>query len=101
MPFEADDMQRYFFSVFLIFLTVSMAVAAPPKGSQNPSGEARYRDQIQRLLKYENQLENIADLNAQSDVKAKLSKQLMSILEKSDDPRLTDAFDRPPYVVRH
>ena len=61
----------------------------------------RPSEELYDLRRDPDQLENIADLNAQSEVKAKLSKQLMSILEKSDDPRLTDAFDRPPYVVRH
>ena len=60
----------------------------------------RPSEELYDLRRDPDQLENIADLNAQSEVKAKLSKQLMSILEKSEDPRLTDAFDRPPYVVR-
>ncbi len=45
-------------------------------------------------------LHNLADDPAVANIKAALSKRLMSVLERTNDPRLTDAFDRPPYVVQ-
>ena len=45
------------------------------------------------------QLKNVADDDAYAATKALLSKRLMSVLEETGDPRLTDAFDQPPYVV--
>ncbi|MCA9130395.1 MAG: sulfatase [Planctomycetales bacterium] len=44
-------------------------------------------------------LQNLADHPTHSAVKAKLSQQLMEVLRRTNDPRLTDDFDRPPYVV--
>ena len=45
------------------------------------------------------QMHNLATDPATGAVKADLSARLMSILEKTNDPRLTDAFDKPPYLV--
>jgi N-sulfoglucosamine sulfohydrolase len=44
-------------------------------------------------------LHNLATDKGSSEVKAALVGKLRSILEKTRDPRLSDAFDRPPYVV--
>ena len=44
------------------------------------------------------QLTNIADNAAFAKTKAKLANRLMAVLKKTNDPRLTNAFDRPPYV---
>ncbi|MEZ6137541.1 MAG: sulfatase [Pirellulaceae bacterium] len=44
-------------------------------------------------------LTNLADDPVHSAVKARLSQQLMEVLKRTNDPRLTDDFDRPPYVV--
>lgn len=41
---------------------------------------------------------NLATDSASSTMKAEWSGKLMAILEKTDDPRLTDASDKPPYV---
>jgi N-sulfoglucosamine sulfohydrolase len=43
-------------------------------------------------------MHNLAAEPTMVDVKTKLSTRLMSVLEKTNDPRLTDAFDKPPYV---
>lgn len=43
-------------------------------------------------------LHNLANDPAAASVKARLAAQLQQIMESSQDPRLTDAFDRPPYV---
>jgi hypothetical protein len=40
----------------------------------------------------------VADNKKYAKVKAKLTKQLMQELEDTNDPRLTDAFDFPPYI---
>ncbi|MCP4311739.1 MAG: carbohydrate-binding protein [Bacteroidetes bacterium] len=39
-----------------------------------------------------------ADFKKYAKEKAKLSKLLMQVLENTNDPRLTDAFDFPPYI---
>jgi arylsulfatase A-like enzyme len=44
------------------------------------------------------QMHNLAADPGISAVKTELSDKLMSVLEKTHDPRLTDAFDKPPYV---
>jgi N-sulfoglucosamine sulfohydrolase len=43
-------------------------------------------------------LHNLADDPASRAVKADLSKKLSTIQQKTNDPRLIDAFDKPPYV---
>ena len=43
-------------------------------------------------------MHNLAAESAVDDVRTKLSARLMAVLEKTNDPRLTDAFDKPPYV---
>ena len=44
------------------------------------------------------QMHNLAAEPTMADVRGKLSARLMAVLEKTNDPRLTDAFDKPPYV---
>ncbi len=44
-------------------------------------------------------LHNLADDPASSAIKAVLSDRLRAIQQKTNDPRLTDAFDKPPYVI--
>ena len=44
------------------------------------------------------QVRNVADVAAYSDAKSDLSERLMKVLRDTRDPRLDDAFDRPPYV---
>jgi hypothetical protein len=45
------------------------------------------------------QMRNLAADPAFAEHKTRLSARLMDVLEKTNDPRLTDAFDRPPYVT--
>ncbi len=44
-------------------------------------------------------LHNLARDPASSAIKAALSDKLRTIQEKTNDPRITDAFDKPPYVI--
>lgn len=44
-------------------------------------------------------LHNLAHDPASGAIKAALSDRLLAIRERTNDPRLTDAFDKPPYVV--
>lgn len=44
-------------------------------------------------------LHNLAGDPALSSIKAGFSKKLSAIQERTNDPRLTDAFDLPPYVI--
>lgn len=44
-------------------------------------------------------LRNLADDPSARTMKAQLSSKLMSVLERTNDPRLTDVFDKPPYVI--
>lgn len=44
-------------------------------------------------------LQNLADDPASDAVKNELAQRLMSVLKATNDPRLTDAFDQPPYVM--
>jgi len=43
-------------------------------------------------------LHNLAVTDGGAEVKRVLSARLMALLEQTNDPRLSDAFDRPPYV---
>lgn len=44
-------------------------------------------------------LHNLADDPAYAADKRRLEQQLLAVLTKTSDPRLTDAFDQPPYVA--
>ncbi|MCP4855819.1 MAG: sulfatase [Fuerstiella sp.] len=55
-------------------------------------------EELYDLRRDPGQLKNVADDDAYAATKAELSKRLMSVLKNTSDPRLTDAFDRPPYV---
>jgi uncharacterized sulfatase len=59
----------------------------------------RPQEELYDLRKDPDQLNNVAEDNEYAEVKAKLSKQLMQVLENTNDPRLTDAFDFPPYML--
>jgi len=59
----------------------------------------RPEEELYDLRKDPDQLNNVAEDNEYAEVKAKLSKQLMQVLEDTNDPRLTDAFDFPPYMI--
>lgn len=62
--------------------------------------EKRPSEELYDLEKDPYQLHNLAVDPAYAATREKLNAQLMAQLEKGDDPRLTDAFDRPPYFVR-
>jgi uncharacterized sulfatase len=55
-------------------------------------------EELYDLRRDPSQLKNVADDDSYAATKAELSKRLMSVLEETGDPRLTDAFDQPPYV---
>jgi hypothetical protein len=44
-------------------------------------------------------MRNLAGQKQYTEIQKKLHQQLMAELEKNKDPRLDDAFDRPPYLV--
>ncbi len=47
------------------------------------------------------QQNNLIDNDKYNAKRVELAERLMSVLEKSADPRLHDAFDQPPYVDHH
>ncbi|MCP4193702.1 MAG: sulfatase [Planctomycetaceae bacterium] len=58
----------------------------------------RPSEELYDLRRDQAQLKNVANDNSYTKTKAALSKRLMSVLQETADPRLTDTFDRPPYV---
>ncbi len=58
----------------------------------------RPSEELYDLRRDPGQLKNVADDDSYAATKAELSRRLMSVLKETSDPRLTDAFDRPPYV---
>ena len=58
----------------------------------------RPAEELYDLTKDPDQVENVAGREEYREVRTKLRARLMTELEKAGDPRLTDAFDRPPYV---
>lgn len=58
----------------------------------------RPAEELYDLRKDLDQMVNLADDPAYAEAKAELSRRLMEVLRRADDPRLVDAFDRPPYV---
>ncbi|MGB0596562.1 MAG: hypothetical protein ACPGLY_07735 [Rubripirellula sp.] len=44
------------------------------------------------------QLDNVDNDDDNAKIRSELSSRLVSVLEATDDPRLTNAFDQPPYV---
>ena len=57
-------------------------------------------EELYDLREDPDQLNNVADDTEYAGVKAKLSAQLMQVMEETNDPRLTDAFDFQPYMPR-
>jgi uncharacterized sulfatase len=51
------------------------------------------------LRKDPDQMHNVAAEPAYAAARQGLAARLISVLERTGDPRLTDAFDRPPYVT--
>jgi N-sulfoglucosamine sulfohydrolase len=58
----------------------------------------RSAEELYDLHQDPDQMRNLAADPAFSSQKARLSDRLMAVLERTSDPRLTDAFDMPPYV---
>jgi N-sulfoglucosamine sulfohydrolase len=58
----------------------------------------RPAEELYDLRNDPDQLKNLASDPTYAEAKAKLSHQITSIMAKTNDPRLTDAFDRLPYV---
>ena len=51
------------------------------------------------LKKDRHQINNLAGNKDYAAIKKQLHEQLMAEMNKYEDPRLVDAFDRPPYLV--
>lgn len=60
--------------------------------------EKRPEEELYILAEDPHQIRNVAADPARAEILAKLRGQLMAELEAKKDPRLADAFDRPPYV---
>lgn len=60
--------------------------------------EKRPEEELYILADDPHQIRNVAADPAHAAVLGKLRAQLAAQLEKKQDPRLTDAFDRPPYL---
>jgi uncharacterized sulfatase len=60
--------------------------------------EKRPEEELYILADDPHQIHNVAADPAHADVLGKLRAQLAAELEEKQDPRLTDAFDRPPYL---
>ncbi len=56
-------------------------------------------EELYDLRKDPDQMGNVAGDPAYAVTKQELAARLMAVLEKTKDPRLTDAFDKPPYVT--
>jgi uncharacterized sulfatase len=60
----------------------------------------RPAEELYDLRKDPDQMRNVATDPSYAAAKESFSQRLMSVLEHTNDPRLTDAFDKPPYVTR-
>jgi uncharacterized sulfatase len=60
----------------------------------------RPAEELYDLAKDPDQVENVASIARYGQVKKDLANRLMKVLKDSGDPRLSDAFDAPPYVDR-
>jgi len=60
----------------------------------------RPKEELYDIKKDPDQMNNVADEKKYAKVKAKLSAELMEVLENTHDPRLKDEFDYPPYVEK-
>ncbi len=63
--------------------------------------EKRPAEELYDLRKDPHQIENLATVPDYAEHLAKLRNRLMAELGAGKDPRLTDDFDRPPYVDRN
>ena len=59
----------------------------------------RPAEELYDLRKDPHQLKNLAGDEAYADDRRRLRTQLMDEMKANEDPRLTDAFDQPPYCV--
>ncbi len=60
--------------------------------------EKRPGEELYDLRKDPHQIQNLAESPQYASILGKLRMQLMAELESARDPRLTDDFDRPPYL---
>lgn len=60
--------------------------------------EKRAGEELYDLRNDPDQLHNLAAEPARVETKKELSNRLMAVLAQTKDPRLTGAFDKPPYV---
>ena len=60
--------------------------------------EKRPLEELYDLRNDPDQLVNLADSKKSAKVKKQLLSQLMKVLKDSNDPRLTNEFDYPPYI---
>jgi uncharacterized sulfatase len=58
----------------------------------------RLEEEIYDLRRDRDQQNNIANEDDYAAKRSELSARLMSVLDETADPRLTDAFDQPPYI---
>lgn len=59
----------------------------------------RPKHELYDLMKDRHQMNNLAGQREYEEIQKTLHQQLMKELRKNEDPRLDDAFDRPPYLV--
>lgn len=57
----------------------------------------RPEEELYEVKSDPDQIKNLAADPAHAEAKCRLSEQLMKVLKETNDPRLTDAFDKPPF----
>ncbi|QGJ70547.1 N-sulfoglucosamine sulfohydrolase [Planctomycetales bacterium 10988] len=58
----------------------------------------RPAEELYDLRKDPHQLDNLAEEAAYAEVKNQLAERLLQVRSSTNDPRLQDTFDRPPYI---
>ncbi len=59
----------------------------------------RPEDELYSISEDPDQLINLANRSSHQSIRRELRTKLMGVLQANDDPRLKDAFDKPPYLV--
>jgi N-sulfoglucosamine sulfohydrolase len=59
----------------------------------------RPAEELYDLRKDPDQVRNVAADPAYADAKRAMAERLMKVLRDTNDPRLTDAYERPPYYL--
>jgi len=60
----------------------------------------RPKEELYDIRKDPDQLNNLSENVEYAKIRAQLSAQLMEVLRNTNDPRLKDEFDFPPYVEK-